>query len=620
MRAGTDDACEGRSSGGSSFGRLGRLLAPASLVIVFGLLAAWSWRRWADPVIDFGTELYVPWRLHEGDLLYRDIAYRNGPLSPYLNALWFRLFGVSFSTLVYCNLAILAVICALSYRVFAVSLGRLAAWACGLTLLVAFGFAQYVDVGNYNYVAPYQHSQTHALALSIAMVAALASYVRTRAWPWCALAGALLGLVFLTKAELLVPALAAGLVGAGLAAASEPPGSGRPLSFLAIFTAGALLPPLLAFGLLRSEASSSLAWQGVLGNWRHLGGGLLGDPFYRGVAGLDDPAGNALLAARLALLTAGTLAATLIADRALARLRHRAPIAVVAGLAVFGVLAARPGFVPWFELARMLPLTSLAASVALAVQCARSLRDRSAFVRWYPLLLWSVLSLVLLGKMLLHARFHHYGFALAMPASLLLVGGLVGAAPALARRMGGSGALTGAVALALVLSGLLAMWTRADRYYGSKDQAIAHGGDAILARPARGRVVAEALSELRRALPADATLLVLPEGVILNYWLRSENPSRFHLFLPPEFEAHGGEEAMLEDLRAHPADYVVLVHRPHREFGVGPFGTDPRNGRRIMAWVRENYARVRRVGDEPFGDRGFGIVILRREPGREEAP
>ena len=44
--------------------------AGAIVAAVFAALAAQSWRRWTDPLIDFGAELYVPWRLLEGDRLY----------------------------------------------------------------------------------------------------------------------------------------------------------------------------------------------------------------------------------------------------------------------------------------------------------------------------------------------------------------------------------------------------------------------------------------------------------------------------------------------------------------------------------------------------------------------
>jgi hypothetical protein len=49
-----------------------------------------------DPFVDSGRELWVPLALNSGKVLYRDISYFNGPLAPYLNALFFRFlpFGI----------------------------------------------------------------------------------------------------------------------------------------------------------------------------------------------------------------------------------------------------------------------------------------------------------------------------------------------------------------------------------------------------------------------------------------------------------------------------------------------------------------------------------------------
>src|SRR5687768_5447393 len=84
------------------------LIALTVHACLFALLMWWSWRKWPDPMIDFGRELYVPWQIVQGKVLYRDIASLFGPLSPYVNALWFKLFGVSLTTLIAANLAILA--------------------------------------------------------------------------------------------------------------------------------------------------------------------------------------------------------------------------------------------------------------------------------------------------------------------------------------------------------------------------------------------------------------------------------------------------------------------------------------------------------------------------------
>jgi hypothetical protein len=70
---------------------------------------------------------------------------------------------------------------------------------------------------------------------------------------------------------------------------------------------------------------------------------------------------------------------------------------------------------------------------------------------------------------------------------------------------------------------------------------------------------------------------------------------------------------MLADVRAHPPDFVALVHRRSQEFGVGPFGRDPRNGRELLAWVEAHYRRFDLVGAEPFGEE-FGVALLERRP------
>ncbi|MCA9510032.1 MAG: hypothetical protein KC560_04965, partial [Myxococcales bacterium] len=145
--------------------------ALAALGALFAALVAWSAGRWTDPVIDFGFELYVPWRLTEGDVLYRDIAYRNGPFSPYANAAVFAALGVSVRSLVVANLAVLAAIVALLYALLARATSALGAFAGAAAVLCVCAFSQYGNVGNYDFATPYQHGQTHGLALGLGVVA-----------------------------------------------------------------------------------------------------------------------------------------------------------------------------------------------------------------------------------------------------------------------------------------------------------------------------------------------------------------------------------------------------------------------------------------------------------------
>ena len=582
------------------------------------MLAAQSWRRWTDPVIDFGAELYVPWRLLEGDRLYAEIAYRNGPLSPFVNALWFRLFGVSVDTLVFCNLALLAVLCLLTWRLFAPA-GRLSQTLLCVTLLVGFGFANFAEIANYNWVTPYQHSQTHGVLLGFTMIATLGAALRSGAPGSWAAAGACLGLTFLTKSELFVPAAAAAATAAALALAG--PRTARPTRGLAVFACSALVPPFVAFALLAARLPSQLALDGLLGNWRYLGANLLADRFYLKRSGLDDPAGNALAAARSLVAVLLALGATLAVDRALLRSHWRRGLGFAFGALLVVVLALAGARVPWFAAARALPATSALGAAALAFAWLRARGNVAHRAQLAPLVIFAVYALALLGKMPLAARFGHYGFALAMPATLLLAAGAVEGTAWLARQSFGGGEVARALGVALVVAALLGLWRQSNALYARKDFVVGTGGDAIVVDREQGAPLAEALQHLEELASPQATLLVLPEGLSLNYWLRLRNPSRYWLFIPAEFDAAGGEDVMLADVRAHPPDFVALVDRPYKGFGVGPFGADPRNGQRLMDFVRAEYEVVKQIGELPFRDQGFGITILRRRaPGTAPTP
>ena len=173
---------------------------PMLIAVAAVAMAIWTWGTWPDVLVDFGHERYIPWRLTQGEVLYRDIAFYNGPLSQYFNALMFRVFGASLRTLVFCNLTLLAALIALLYYAMRQVSSRWATTVACLVFVLLFAFGQYVANGNYNYVCPYSHEMTHGLLLSLVAVVA--------AWPsdrhrlsLTAVSGLALGLALLTKAE-----------------------------------------------------------------------------------------------------------------------------------------------------------------------------------------------------------------------------------------------------------------------------------------------------------------------------------------------------------------------------------------------------------------------------------
>ena len=153
--------------------------APPLLLAIIGVaLFTWTWQAWPDVLVDFGVQLYVPWRLAAGDVLYRDIAHYTGPLSVYYNALAFRAFGTSLRTLEFANLPILIGIIAAIYALALKLAGRLCAFVCGIAFLTLFALRAGI-IGNYNYVCPYEYEYTHATLLCLCTVLLLTACSRT---------------------------------------------------------------------------------------------------------------------------------------------------------------------------------------------------------------------------------------------------------------------------------------------------------------------------------------------------------------------------------------------------------------------------------------------------------
>jgi hypothetical protein len=558
---------------------------PALLVVTGAALLAWTWRAWPDPLVDFGRELYVPWRLAEGDALFTDIAWFNGPLSQYWNALLFRAFGPGLTVLVWSNLLVLTACVCMLYGLIVRFSDRLSATVAGMVFLLVFAFGQYVGIANYNWITPYAHELTHGVALALATLVAVERWSRTGSRFAVGLGGLALGLCFLTKVEPFLAGAATSLV------LLAPAVRARDLRALGTFMGAALLPvatSVLLVGL-----------RGTLGAWPSVWAGDAARlPFYRAGMGLDDPTlrGEEILAWSAVWLLA--LAVPVAASWLGRETRSPAlPVASAAGSLL--VLAALGDGAWWLDALRPLPLAVGGVAAGLLVALWKGRGNR----RSLPALAFAALGLVLLLKMFLRARVAHYGFALAMPASLVVVTALVGWLPAFLTRRGLRGDVFRACALALLAFFAEAHVARTNAWLALKTEVVGAGRDAFRS-DVRGVIVNEAVAYL--ATSGARSVAVVPEGVLVNYLARIPNPTPYLNFMPPEAILFG-DDAWTAAFRRAPPDVILRVPKDTSEYGRGPFGAG--YGRALAAWVAAAYVAdgVLRVADVPFE-----IEILRR--------
>src|SRR4030042_3481929 len=266
------------------------------LIIIFIALTLWGWRKWPDILIDFGRELYIPWQLASGKVLYKDIAFFNGPFSQYFNALIFYLFGTSFINLVFSNLVIAALLTLVIYLFFKKACDQYTAIFSCIVFLTFFAFAHFDTVGNYNWVCPYSHDLTHGIVLSCVMLLIFQKCFFQLRPGLLALAGLCLGFILLTKIEVSLAAVASALVGITLINLIHKPRLGRTLALFSFFLVGLLIPIAGCFFFLGKFITSVELLQHLSLSWRAIyDGSVVQTKFYLAITGLDLPERNLVL-------------------------------------------------------------------------------------------------------------------------------------------------------------------------------------------------------------------------------------------------------------------------------------------------------------------------------------
>jgi hypothetical protein len=594
----------------------GRWVGPTVIAAATAAMVYWSWGTWPDVIVDFGRELYVPWQINEGQVLYRDLAYFNGPLSPYVNALWFRIFGVGLRTLVLANLAIFGVLVYLCYSLLLQIGSRTAATLACLVLVFVFGFSRYVIAGNYNYLCPYSHEATHGVTLGLASFYFLTRYSRTRRLADVALCGLCVGLVALTKPEVLVATLPAAIVGLALGyrSSAEPRAS---ISRVAIVFSGALLaPPLVAMAFLSLAMPVATAATGVLGGWKWvMATDITSLPFYQHSMGSQD----ALKHFGVLLLMFFWYGMVLGIPAGIGLLAWPSRTAELATAAVCfcvvaGMLLVNFEKMPTSDAMRPLPLVMVTMMATAAVLWRRQPDDETRRRLTLTIVL-SLFGLLMLAKIILHARLSHYGFYLAMPGTLMAIYALWDWGPRAFEEGGGSGWMLRAAFLAALMVFVLRCLDATREKFATLTVPIGSGADAFWA-DSRGNEVNRLLAELHSLAAPEATLAVVPEGIMLNYLSRRRDSTPYISLMPVEVLMFG-ETKMLEAFREAPPDYLIITDEDMADYGFENFKiTNDGYADLLGTWFADHYQLV---GQVPADDGGLlhGILLEYVQP---EAP
>jgi hypothetical protein len=591
------------------------------LYAAYAAMAAITWRRSGDPIIDWGRELLVAWYVSEGWGVPVDVALLFGPLSPHINGLLFRAFGTSITTLLVANLIVLAVAATCVWLISRNLFGPSTAELSCLAFLFLSGFPHLLLDGNYNFITPYSHGATHGATLGLMMIAVLIARWPRRVAPlkWC-LGGILCGLAVLTKPEVGVATVAA-LIAALLLPEKDTARRVRPvlLSLLGLAVAFAATSALIF-----PDDSLPEIVETIVAPYRTATlPAARSNRWYQRSFGLDAPLTRLLQGL-------GVLAALVVACALLVKFREplkrvrtatSTPMRGVSYGATLGALVVVSlAFKTdaWLRLGQALPYAVLAILAGYCVPLlSRSNGGKNGrYARTRACVILGVFAIGMLLKLGLRARFHHYGFTLAAPATLLCIGGLTRILPVLLRRRFGHvpGLRTlgrGIVHYVVLMCAVISLIV-----YEARDFPIGQRGDRmhVLSPERDSRTVPfhEALTFLDGRVEPGMHLLVMPEGVLLNYLLRTRPPVDVASLMPLELDVLGPER-ITHSLRNTTPEAVVLIERDMREYGLADFPPGGFSYAPLMAWIAFRYC-VEGNFSMPTSNGDFQVSVLRPCP------
>lgn len=576
--------------------RFQRLAAIGFIALAF-LHNTWiGWRKWGDLFIDCGKEWDIAAELVRGQHLYVDNRYYYGPLTPYVNALLFRCFGIHVDVMMYAGLAVTAALCVVLYRLSRCFMNRAPSALVTVSILYLFAMSQIYPNGICNYVLPYSQAASYGSLLSLSCIYFLIKYARKSQPKYLWLSVLFLALTGLTKIELF---FATGLAHVtffiGLLWMRDPRWKKHALA-----VAAGLAAMLCAYAAIIFSVSWEIFADNVFGLF-----GSSYKEYSAELAGLNDVRHALLMLAG----SCGILASVMVVIAVVAVLAKRAPDRreVRLGLFAAGLLAGGLAyhFCPAGMRLNAIPVLLAAGIVVLIFM---GWKNASARAQLLPHAVLHVFAFACLSRVALNCVIGFPQFFLLPPAAVLFAALWFVYIPKVTRwgpglaylsRGAGCGALLTLSAMQLSYSANafsirtdLIEFPRARMYVttGSEQMPLAK--------------VIRVFNGWLCSLPPDSRVLVVPYGAGFTFVAGLNTPYHLHTYMPTDLTGRYEESRVVEEWKSNPPDYVVRIQTPNHPV-LGGFGKN--YGVRLTDWILEHYISEATIGPNSF------ILILKRK-------
>jgi len=555
------------------------------VIVTFIAMLVVSWRRWTSMIVDIGRETDLPFRIMNGEMLYRDVHYIYPPFSPYFNALLYRVFGPHLDTLILGGIFFAALLTFLCYKIASRFMPSTQA-----AIAVSFIVVLCVFKPAGNMILSYSAAGVHAAVFSLAAILFTMDYAERGKRRDLIVAGVFIGLAAITKQEFAFSCATAATAFLIYRHRSNVLAFLRDLAFVAI-------PAMIVAVPVFAWLFANIDWR-ILINDCHLF--LTNIPeslvFYnRFRSGLDHPVASVFQMLGGAAVSIAFAALVVLFSDKTGRLRSRSVIAFAVSSIVVAIILFF--FIEDWDGS---PLRALPFFLAAMIFWSWTRKPKSGESENLPsegshrhqiLFIIAVYALAMIVRVVLRVPSGGFSGSFYLPASIILIfyALLVLLPQAIGKwtnddesQLRAMRIVTAICTLAIVVTGV-SFGIRFRRNYNY--EIVAPRG-RLYGERYSGPALSETLKFIEANIAEGEFIAVLPEGCDIGF-LTGRRMNFRHQVLIPSFLSEQDELDAIAALKKENIRYIFIPNRAMREFGKVEFGRD--FYQTLGRYIEENY-------------------------------
>lgn len=603
-----------------------------------------TWMKWGGIIIDIGRDIYIPLEISKGKILYSDIFYTNGPFPIYLHTLLYKLLGAHIHMPMICGIVITFLTALLLYKISRFFMGPICGSLIPLTFIFVCAFGNYVGLNNYNFIFPYTYTATYGILFSIAAFYYFIKFIYYKGPKNLIFYSIFTSLVLLCKIDIGMPLLVTSIP---IIFFYRPIKNKRVIYIL--ISLSSIIITLIVYGLFCFKTNFLTI---MYKNFYKITINLptSNNYFAKRLIGTQDLIGNMRLLAYSTFSYLFILICFLSFDYILNNLENNIVIKSFITFTIYLltsiILIFFRNFITPYIQYRPLPLICTIIilysfwksfikingkenqslfKTEVAESSPVSMLEKNSFsppkdlppscidktTKHCAIFSISLFSLLLILRIILRVSAEHYGFYLLIPGLISYYLFFFIIIPDFLKKFTRNGLYYLASFILFVLliinhfNFYSPIYEKRTLKISSKRGTIYHLNHIMCIRY---RDLIEYL--INNAKPNE-TLIVIPEGIDVNFFTAMDNPIFYNSYMPSILELKDKELEIISQIYKNKVDYIVIIQRETSEYGPPRFGID--YGKELFSWIKKNYEIIKTFGPLPFTTNEFGIAVTKRK-------